>query len=75
MYESAIVKLNRRSPDIRDAVLEILQAAKVGYVPAKIKAAWCHLYGEGVVIDIEYAKSVFTELSEQGNPDAHAVSK
>lgn len=49
-------------------------AADVGYVPAKIKLAWSHLFGEGVELDVDKAKEIFEKLSEEGIADAHAVS-
>lgn len=69
-----MVKLNRRSPDLRGAILQVKQAADMGYVPAKIKLAWSYLFGEGVELDLEKAKKIFEELTVEGNADAHAVS-
>lgn len=69
-----MAKLNRRSPDLRGAILQIKQAADVGYVPAKIKLAWSYLFGEGVELDLEKAKKIFEVLAEEGNAEAHAVS-
>nr|XP_026498940.1 protein sel-1 homolog 1 isoform X1 [Vanessa tameamea]XP_026498941.1 protein sel-1 homolog 1 isoform X1 [Vanessa tameamea] len=72
VFEAAMVKLDRRSPDLRGAILQVKQAADWGYVPAKIKLAWSYIYGEGVELDVEKAKKIFEELSEEGNADAHA---
>ncbi|CAH2094811.1 unnamed protein product [Euphydryas editha] len=72
IYDAAIAKLDRRSPDLRGAILQVKQAADSGYVPAKIKLAWSYIYGEGVELDVSKAKTIFEELSEQGNADAHA---
>ncbi|XP_050354285.1 protein sel-1 homolog 1 isoform X2 [Nymphalis io] len=72
LYELAMAKLDRRSPDLRAAILQVKQAADWGYVPAKIKLAWSYIYGEGVELDVEKAKKIFEELSEEGNADAHA---
>lgn len=69
----AVAKLNRRSPDLRGAILQIKQAADIGYIPAKIKLAWSYLFGEGVELDLDKAKKIFEELAEDGNADAHAV--
>ncbi|KAJ2938511.1 hypothetical protein O0L34_g13007 [Tuta absoluta] len=72
LYDVAMAKLNRRSPELRAAILQIKQAAERGYVPAKIKLAWSYLFGEGVELDIEKAKAIFEELVVEGNGDAHA---
>ncbi|XP_026743235.1 protein sel-1 homolog 1 isoform X1 [Trichoplusia ni] len=72
LYDVAMAKLNRRSPDLRGAILQIKQAADTGYVPAKIKLAWSYLFGEGVELDLEKAKKIFEVLAEEGNADAHA---
>ncbi|XP_050551633.1 protein sel-1 homolog 1 isoform X1 [Spodoptera frugiperda] len=72
LYDAAMVKLNRRSPDLRGAILQVKQAADMGYVPAKIKLAWSYLFGEGVELDLEKAKKIFEELTVEGNADAHA---
>lgn len=72
LYDAAVAKLDRRTLDVDASILQIKQAAEVGYVPAKIKLAWSYLYGEGVEIDFEKAKSIFEELAAEGNADAHA---
>ncbi|XP_049878129.1 protein sel-1 homolog 1 isoform X2 [Pectinophora gossypiella] len=72
LYEAAMAKLNRRSPELRAAILQVKQAADQGYIPAKIKLAWSYLFGEGVELDLDKAKTIFEELAEQGNADAHA---
>ncbi|CAH0400630.1 unnamed protein product [Chilo suppressalis] len=72
MYDVAMAKLRRRSPDLRSTILTIQQAANKGYIPAKIKLAWSHIFGEGVELDIEKAKAIFEILVEEGNADAHA---
>ncbi|CAH0756604.1 unnamed protein product [Diatraea saccharalis] len=72
MYDAAMAKLRRRSPDLRGAILTIQQAANKGYIPAKIKLAWSHIFGEGVELDIEKAKVIFETLAEDGIADAHA---
>ncbi|KAL0868910.1 hypothetical protein ABMA27_007242, partial [Loxostege sticticalis] len=72
MFDTAMAKLKRRSPDLRGAILQIQQAASKGYVPAKIKLAWSHIFGEGVELDVEKAKTIFEALAEEGNADAHA---
>lgn len=74
LYEQAVAKLDRRSPDLRGAILQVKEAADKGYIPAKIKLAWSYIYGEGVELDVQKAKAIFEELAEQGNADAHAVS-
>lgn len=74
LYDVAMKKLDKRSPDLRGSILQIKQAADVGYVPAKIKLAWSYIFGEGVELDVEKAKRIFEELSEHGNAEAHAVS-
>ncbi|XP_045776347.1 protein sel-1 homolog 1 isoform X2 [Maniola jurtina] len=72
LYEAAVAKLDRRSPDLRGAILQVKQAADKGYVPAKIKLAWSYIYGEGVELDVQKAKTIFEELAADGNADAHA---
>ncbi|CAH0728616.1 unnamed protein product, partial [Brenthis ino] len=72
IYDAAIAKLNRRSPDLRGAILQVKYAADRGYLPAKNKLAWSYIYGEGVELDVEKAKKIFEELAEEGNADAHA---
>ncbi|XP_052756362.1 protein sel-1 homolog 1 isoform X2 [Galleria mellonella] len=72
LYDAATAKLRRRSPDIRSAIMQVKQSADRGYIPAKIKLAWSHVFGEGVDMDIEAAKAIFEELAEQGNGEAHA---
>ncbi|XP_028168679.1 protein sel-1 homolog 1 isoform X1 [Ostrinia furnacalis] len=72
IYDAAVAKLKRRSPDLRGAILQVQHAAEKGYVPAKIKLAWSHIFGEGVELDVDKARSIFETLSEEGNGDAHA---
>ncbi|XP_075983312.1 HMG-coA reductase degradation 3 [Anticarsia gemmatalis] len=72
LFEFAMAKLNRRSPDLRVSILQVKQAADAGYVPAKIKLAWSYLFGEGVELDLDKAKKIFEDLAEEGNADAHA---
>ncbi|XP_026332861.1 protein sel-1 homolog 1 [Hyposmocoma kahamanoa] len=72
LYDAATAKLNRRSPDLRGAILQVKQAADMGYVPAKIKLAWSYLFGEGVELDLEKAKNIFEKLADEGNAEAHA---
>ncbi|KAJ0173468.1 hypothetical protein K1T71_010617 [Dendrolimus kikuchii] len=72
IYDTAIAKLNRRSPDLRGAILKVKQAADSGYVPAKIKLAWSYLFGEGVELDVMKSKEIFEALAEEGNAEAHA---
>lgn len=72
LYDIAIAKLNRRSPDLRASILQVKQAADTGYIPAKIKLAWSYLFGEGVELDLDKAKKIFEELAEEGNAEAHA---
>ncbi|XP_037293974.1 protein sel-1 homolog 1 isoform X2 [Manduca sexta] len=72
LYDAAMSKLNKRTPDLRASILQIKQAAEVGYVPAKIKLAWSYVFGEGVELDAEKAKGIFEVLAEEGNAEAHA---
>ncbi|KAI8424794.1 hypothetical protein MSG28_006726 [Choristoneura fumiferana] len=72
VYEAALAKLQRRSPDLRASVLQVATAADAGYAPAKITLAWSYLFGEGVELDLDKARGIFEELVEQGNADAHA---
>lgn len=74
LYDAAMAKLKRRSPDLRASILQIKQAADIGYIPAKIKLAWSYLYGEGVELDFDKAREIFETLAEEGNAEAHAVS-
>ncbi|XP_023950044.2 protein sel-1 homolog 1 isoform X2 [Bicyclus anynana] len=72
LYEAAVDKLERRTPDLRGAILQVKHAADKGYVPAQIKLAWSYIYGEGVELDVEKAKNIFEGLAAEGNADAHA---
>lgn len=72
IYEAALFKLNRRSPDLRGAILKVKESAEMGYAPAKIRLAWAHLFGEGVEFDVDQAKTIFEELAQEGVADAHA---
>ncbi|XP_041968880.1 protein sel-1 homolog 1 isoform X2 [Aricia agestis] len=72
IYDDAVKKLERRSPDLLGSILQIKRAAEYGYAPAKIKLAWSYLFGEGVEHDIMKAKITFETLAEEGNADAHA---
>ncbi|XP_039758024.1 protein sel-1 homolog 1 isoform X2 [Pararge aegeria] len=71
IYEDAVDKLERRTPDLRGTILSIKEAADTGYVPAKIKLAWSYIYGEGVELDVQKAKDIFEKLAAEGNADAH----
>ncbi|XP_061721372.1 protein sel-1 homolog 1 [Cydia pomonella] len=72
LYDAALAKLNRRSPDLRASILQVKEAADMGYAPAKIKLAWSYLFGEGVELDLDKARGIFEELVGEGNADAHA---
>ncbi|XP_063627850.1 protein sel-1 homolog 1 [Cydia splendana] len=72
LYDAALAKLNRRSPDLRASILQVKEAADMGYAPAKIKLAWSYLFGEGVELDLAKARGIFEELVGEGNADAHA---
>lgn len=74
IYDTAITKLQRRTPNVQETIGQIKQAADIGYIPAQIKMAWCYLFGEGVTLDMTKAKEMFEELAEKGNAEAHAVS-
>ncbi|XP_072929687.1 protein sel-1 homolog 1 isoform X2 [Epargyreus clarus] len=72
MYDAAVKKLDRRSPDRRALILQVKEAAEKGYVPAQIKLAWSYVFGEGVELDVGKAHEIFKELAEQGEGDAHS---
>ncbi|XP_022126600.2 protein sel-1 homolog 1 isoform X3 [Pieris rapae] len=72
LFDAAVKKIDKRSPDLRGAILQVKQAADRGYAPAKIKLAWSYIFGEGMELDVEKAKNIFLELAEEGNADAHA---
>ncbi|KOB64433.1 putative Sel1l protein, partial [Operophtera brumata] len=65
-------KLRRRTPDLQDTIGQVKQAADAGYLPAQIKLAWSHVFGEGVTLDVARAKDIFQRLAELGNAEAHA---
>ncbi|GBP24425.1 hypothetical protein EVAR_19301_1 [Eumeta japonica] len=73
MYDTAMTELSRRPPDLDDAILLIKEAAEKGYASARVKLAWSYLFGEGVEMDFDKAKTILKELAEVGNADAHAV--
>ncbi|CAK1583991.1 unnamed protein product [Parnassius mnemosyne] len=72
IYDAAIAKLDRRSADLRGAILQVKHAAERGYRPANIKLAWSYLFGEGVELDVDKAKDIFERLASEGDADAHA---
>lgn len=74
LYDETLILLKRRTTDIEGPTNAIEMAADAGYIPAKIKMAWCRLMGEGTYVDPDYAHRVFSELADQGVADAHAVS-
>lgn len=73
-YERAMKKLQRRTPDLQATINQIKDAADAGYIPAQIKLAWSHIFGEGVALDLPRAKEIFERLAEKGIADAHSVS-
>ena len=65
--------LNSTRGDKNDAYALLLDASNLGNVEAKLKVAWGLLIGTHLSQNICAAKAIFSELAEQGVPDAHMV--
>ncbi|VVC88578.1 unnamed protein product [Leptidea sinapis] len=72
LYDAAVMKIKKRTPDLRGAILQVKQAAEKGYAPAKIKLAWSYIFGEGVELNLDKARKIFEGLSEYGHAEGHA---
>jgi len=73
LYEKAkqIPSLTRANR--REAHKLFVEAAKLGYVPAKEKVAWFQLLSAGTQEDLEAARKAFDELVPLGRPDSQMV--
>jgi len=72
LYEQAMAILNKTRGDKEQAYSILFDSAKRGHAMAKAKLAWSQLLGQHPIdLNIEQAKSTFTELASTGLPEAH----
>lgn len=65
---TTLTKANRKQ-----AHALFIEAANLGYIPAKEKVAWYQLLGSGSVEDLTAARKAFEELVPLGRPDSQMV--
>uniref|UniRef100_A0A336JY00 CSON002933 protein n=1 Tax=Culicoides sonorensis TaxID=179676 RepID=A0A336JY00_CULSO len=72
LYQSAMAILNKTRGDKEIGHSVLADAARHGHVIARVKIAWAQLLGHHPIpLNIEAAKTTFTELAAKGLPDAH----
>ncbi|KAK5648528.1 hypothetical protein RI129_003420 [Pyrocoelia pectoralis] len=71
IYEDAMSLLNKTKPNKNNAYSLLIDAAHKGNLNAKALIAWALLFGNPIKHDIERAKKMFFELSEQGHAEGH----
>jgi hypothetical protein len=50
-----------------------MEAAELGYIPAKERVAWSQLLGSNSLEELPIAKTIFEELANLGKPDSQTV--
>ncbi|GAB0092322.1 protein sel-1 homolog 1 [Sergentomyia squamirostris] len=72
VYETGMKYLNKTYPNREQAIISLENAASYGHPKARAQMAWFRLLGIPYLhLDHKYAYDTFTELSNEGLPEAH----
>ncbi|CAH2007382.1 unnamed protein product [Acanthoscelides obtectus] len=71
IYDTALAMLNKTRPDKMKAYQLLIEASNKRNLDATAMVAWAKLFGNPLKQDIHFAKQMFQELADVGNPEGH----